>query len=171
MEYQDFSGGIFYAHGVFWVFVAVAIFAFLAGRKILAAITSMLDARAKSVSDALAEAAQLKAEAEAILADAKARQAQAVEDAKTILQTAHQEAVSLAAAMAAEAEASAKRREHMAVERIAAAEAAAVNEVRAAAIDIATTASAALLRESFGAQADAALVDHAIAGVPAALRA
>ena len=171
MEYQALSGGAFYTHGSFWVFVAVALFALLAGRKIMAAITSMLDARAKSVSDALAEAAQLKAEAEVILADAKARQAQAVEDAKKILETAQQEAASLAAAMAVEAEASAKRREQMAVERIAAAEAAAVNEVRAAAIDIATTASAALLRESFGAQADGAFIDHAIAGVPGALRA
>ena len=36
----------------------------------------------------------------------------------------------------------------MALERIAAAEAAAVDEVRAAAIDIATAATAALLRET-----------------------
>lgn len=171
MEYQALSGAAFYTHGAFWVFVAVAVFAFLAGRKILSGIAGLLDARAKSVSDALAEAAQLKAEAEVILADAKARQAQAVEDAKQILATAQQEAASLAAALTAEAEAAAKRRERMAVERIAAAEAAAVNEVRAAAIDIATTASAALLRDGLGAQADATLIDHAIAGVPGALRA
>jgi len=171
MEYQALSGAAFYAHGAFWVFVAVAIFALIAGRKIMAAIGSMLDARAKSVSDALAEAAQLKAEAEVILADAKARQAQAMEDAKQILETAHQEAASLAAALAAEAEATAKRRERMAMERIAAAEASAVSEVRAAAIDIATAASAALLRDELGAQGDAALIDRAISGVPGALRA
>jgi F-type H+-transporting ATPase subunit b len=171
MEYQAFAGGPFYTHGSFWVFVAVVIFAVLAGRKIVTAITSMLDARAASVSAALAEAAQLKREAEVILADAKARQAQAVEDAKLILASAKAEAARLASSFAAEAEASAKRRERMALERIAAAEASAVKEVRAVAIDVATAASAAILGESFGAQADASIVDHAIAAVPAALRA
>ncbi len=76
----------------------------------------------------------------------------------------------MAAELAAEAKALTERRERMALERIAAAEAGAVKDVRAAAIDIAAAASAQLLRETFDAQADAAMVDHAIAGVPAALR-
>ena len=76
----------------------------------------------------------------------------------------------MAAALAVEAQATAQRRERMAMERIAAAEASAVNEVRAAAIDIATAASAQLLRDTFGAAADAAMIDQSITGVPAALR-
>ena len=80
------------------------------------------------------------------------------------------EAASLAASLAADAEASAKRRERMAIERIAAAEASAVAEIRATAIDIATAASAALLADTFGAEADAPLLDKAIAAAPAALR-
>jgi F-type H+-transporting ATPase subunit b len=170
MNYGAFSGQVFYLHGSFWVFVAVAIFALLAGRQIAAALTALLDARAKGVSDALAEAAQLKQEAEAILADAKARQAQAIEDAKRILETAHVEAASLAAALAAEAEATAKRRARMAEERIAAAEASAVAEIRAAAIDIATSAATAYLGATLSAEADGALIDKAIAGSTAALR-
>ena len=73
----------------------------------------------------------------------------------------------MAAALAAEAEATAKRRERMAVERIAAAEAAAVNEVRAAAIDIATAASTQLLRDNVrrsGRCDDDRPVDHRRAG-------
>jgi F-type H+-transporting ATPase subunit b len=58
----------------------------------------------------------------------------------------------------------------MAIERIAAAEASAVAEIRATAIDIATSATAALLADTFGPQADAALLDKAIAAAPAALR-
>lgn len=171
MEYQALSGAAFYTHGSFWVLVAVVIFAIVAGKKIGAAVTALLDARAEAVSTALAEAAQLKTEAEALLADAKARQVQAEEDAKQILATAHVEAASLAAGLAADAQATAKRRERMALDRIAAAEASAVAEIRAAAIDIATSASAALLRDSFGADADAALIDRAIAGTVGALRA
>jgi F-type H+-transporting ATPase subunit b len=170
MEYEALTSAP-WAHGTFWVAIAIAIFAIVAGRQIARVIASMLDARADGVSAALAEAAQLKKEAEVMLADAKARQAQAMEDAKLILASAKAEAARLASSLAAEAEATAKRRERMALDRIAAAEASAVNEVRAAAIDIATSASAAVLSETFGAQADAAIIDHAIAAVPAALRA
>jgi F-type H+-transporting ATPase subunit b len=170
MNYGALTGHAFYMHGAFWVFIAVAIFALVAGRQISRAIAAMLDARTASVSAALAEAAQLKEEAQAILADAKLRQQQAEEDAKSILATAHIEAASLAAALAAEAEASAKRREKMAIDRIAAAEASAVAEIRATAIDVATAASAALLAENFGPDADAALLDKAISAAPAALR-
>jgi F-type H+-transporting ATPase subunit b len=169
MEYQAFYTDPF-GHGSFWVFIAIVIFLGLVGRKIIAAITGMLDKRTQSVRDALDEAAQLKAEAERILGDAKAKQAQAVEDAKQILASAQTEAARMAAELTEEAQATAKRRERLALERIAEAEASAVKEVRAAAIDIATAASAAVLRENFGAEADAAIIDQAIAGVPGALR-
>jgi F-type H+-transporting ATPase subunit b len=169
MEYQAFYASP-WTHGSFWVFVAIVIFVVLVGRKLLAAITGMLDKRTQSVRDALDEAAQLKAEAERILGDAKARQAQALEDAKQILASAQAEAARMAAELSEEAKATAKRRERMAMERIAAAEASAVKEVRAAAIDIATAASAAVLRETHNVEADAKMIEQAIAGVPAALR-
>jgi F-type H+-transporting ATPase subunit b len=59
----------------------------------------------------------------------------------------------------------------MAIDRIAAAEKAAVNDVRRAAAEIATEATQRVLSEGFDATADEALVDQAIAGLPAALRA
>jgi F-type H+-transporting ATPase subunit b len=169
MEYQALNLTP-WLHGSFWVAVAVVIFAFLAGRPIVAAITGMLDARTKAVQAALDEAAQLKVEAEVILAQAKAAQAQALIDAQAILESAHESAERLAAELATSAKNAAKWRERMALERIAAAEAAAVHDVRAAAIDIATAASSALLRDNFDAKADAAILDQAILGVPAALR-
>jgi F-type H+-transporting ATPase subunit b len=159
-----------WTHGVFWVLIAVVIFAVLAGRKIVCAVVGMLDARTKLVQDALNEAAELKAEAEAMLRNAQAAQAQAAKDAEQILASAKAEAARMAASLAAEAEATAKRRERMAMERIAAAEAAAVKEVRAVAIDIATAASARLLHDTFGEGPDAAMIDQSIVGVPAALR-
>ena len=74
-----------------------------------------------------------------------------------------------AAAASAEAEASAKRRERMAIERISAAERAAVDDVRLAAVDVATAATRDVLAEGLTADADARLIDQAIAQLPAAL--
>ncbi len=170
MNYGAFAGQAFYLHGSFWVLIAVILFVLVAGRQIGRLAGAMLDERGTSVSAALAEASQLKTEAQAMLAQARKRQIQAELDAKAILETAHVEAASLAASLAAEAEASAKRREKMALERIAAAEASAVAEIRATAIDIATAASTALLADTFSADADAVLIDRAIAAAPAALR-
>jgi F-type H+-transporting ATPase subunit b len=155
--------------GTFWVTAAVLVFAVLFGKKIGAPVAGMLDARASAVRIALDEAATLKAEAEAMLADAKQRQAQAVADAKQILASAHAEAERMSEELAEEAEATAKRRERMALDRIAAAEKAALHEVRSIAVDVATTAAAQLLRNGFAANAGGAMIDHAISGIPAAL--
>jgi F-type H+-transporting ATPase subunit b len=93
-----------------------------------------------------------------------------MQDAAQIVANAKAEAGRLAASLAAEAKATAARRERMAQDRIKAAEAAALAEIRATAIDVAATASHVLLREGFGAEGDAARVDAAIAALPAALR-
>ena len=155
--------------GTFWVTMAVLIFAVLFGRRIGVPVGGMLDARAHAVRTALDEAATLKAEAEAMLADAKQRQAQAMADAKYILESAHEEAERMAEELAREAEATAKRRERMALDRIAAAEKAALREVRSIAVDVATAAATQLLRNGFAANAGAAMIDTAITGIPAAL--
>ena len=169
MEYQAFHA-VPWQHGSFWVFIAILIFAVLFAGRIGRPLAAMLDARGHAVRAALDEAARLKAEALAMLADAKARQAQALIDAKDILASAHAEAGRMAEELARDAEAIAKSREQLALERIAAAEKAAVADVRAAAIDIATTAAGRILGQGFAAGQDPAMIDHAIAGLPAALR-
>jgi F-type H+-transporting ATPase subunit b len=169
MEYQAFHR-IPWQHGAFWVAVAIVIFAVLFADKIVRPVVGMLDARTRAVQEALDEAARLKAEAEAMLADAKTRQAQAEADARQILESAHDEAARMAADLAREAEATARWRETLAMERIAGAEKAAIADIRAAAIDIATTATSQIIRNNYAPVRDAAAVDQAIAGVPAALR-
>jgi F-type H+-transporting ATPase subunit b len=169
MEYQALHA-VPWQHGSFWVFIAIVIFAVIFARKIVTPINTMLDHRAEAVRAALAEAAQLKAEAEALLADARQRQVQAEADARDILASARREAARMAAELTRDAEETAKRRERLALERIAAAEKAAMDEVRSVAIDVATAASAALLKAGFATEADSAMVDHAISAVPAALR-
>ncbi len=131
----------------------------------------MLDARAAAVKAELEEAARLRREAEAMLRDAEKQRADALTEAKAFIEGARAEADRLAAAAAAEAEASAKRREQMAIDRIAAAEKAAVDDVRLAAVDVATTAARQVLAEGLSAEADSGLIDQAITQLPSALAA
>ena len=152
-----------------WVAVAFVIFFVLFGRKIWAALTGLLDARANLVRAELDEASRLRRDAEAMLAEATAAREKALTDAKALLEAAKHEAERVATA--AEAEAATKRRERMAVERIAAAEKAAIDDVRTTAAEVATAAARAVIATGLSAEADAALIDHAIASLPAALRA
>jgi len=152
-----------------WVAVSFFIFFILFGSKIWGAITGILDKRADRVRTELAEAQKLRVEAEALLKDAKTRREQALTDAKALMEGARNQAQQLAAAAAAEAEASAARRERMAVDRIATAEKAAVDEVRMIAAEVASAAAEKVIRETLTAEAGGALVDRAIAGLPAAL--
>jgi len=155
--------------GTFWVTMAVLVFLVIFGRKIASPVNNMLDARATGVRAALDEAAKLKAEAEAMLADAKRRQEQAIADARQILESAHAEAARMSEELTEEAEATAKRRKQMAMDRIAAAEKSALHEVTNVAVEVAGAAVAQLLRKGFAADKNDAMIDHAIAGVPAAL--
>ena len=159
----------FFAEPPSWVAIAYITFFLLLGRKLWAAIAGMLDARTDAVRAELDEAKRLREEAEAMLRDASARRVAAIADANALLEGARAEAIRLAAAAEAEAKAAAARRERMALDRIAAAEKAAVDEVRIAAAEIAAAAAERVIREDFTAAADAALIDHAIGGLPSAL--
>ena len=154
-----------------WVAIAFVIFFVLFGRKIWAALTKMLDARATAVRAELEEASRLRREAEAMLKDAEARRASALKDAEALIEGARNEATRLAAAAAQEAQQSAARREKMAMDRIAAAEKAAVDGVRYLAAEIATEAARKVISEGLSADTGAALVDQAIAQLPSALAA
>jgi F-type H+-transporting ATPase subunit b len=154
-----------------WVVLAFILFFVLFGKKLWGVLSEMLDARAVSVKTELEEAHRLRQEAESMLRDAEKLRADALADAKQLIEGARAEAIRVTAAAAAEAEASAKRREQMAVDRISAAEKAAVDDVRLAAADIATTAARQVLAEGLTAGADAVLIDHAISQLPAALAA
>jgi F-type H+-transporting ATPase subunit b len=152
-----------------WVAVAFVIFFVIFGRTIRKAVVGILDKRADTVRAELAEASRLRQEAEAMLADATARREAAIAEAQQVLENAKAEAARVAAATAEETRAAATRRERMALDRIAAAEKQAVTDVRLAAADVAATAATRLIRDSFDANADAALLDHAIGTLPTAL--
>jgi len=155
----------------FWVAVSFVLFFLLLGRKIWAALTAALDGRAAGIRRQLDEAAELRAEAERMLAAAEAERAAAAKEAEELLARARAEAERVVEAAAAEAEAAARRRERMALDRIAAAEASAIADVRNAAADIASAAARAVLAETIDAATDARLVDQSVSDLPKALRA
>src|ERR1700722_5690985 len=159
----------FFANPRNWVLIAFVLFFLAFGRKLWAALAHMLAARAAKVRTELEEAARLRQEAEAMLRDAEARRADALREAQALIDGAKAEAGRVAAAAGAEAEASAKRREQMALDRIAAAEKAAVDEVRLTAVEVATVAARQVIREGLSAEADSRLIDHAITQLPGAL--
>lgn len=160
-----------FADPEFWVLVSFVAFFVLFGRKLWAAITGMLDGRAAAIRAELDEAQRLRREAEAMLADAELARTAALAEAEQVLARSHVEAAHVAAAAAAEAEASAKRRERVALDRIAAAEKAAVDDVRQTAADIATQAARRVIAEGLGEERETAILDRAIADLPRALRA
>jgi F-type H+-transporting ATPase subunit b len=159
----------FFAEPRNWVFIAFVLFFVLFGRKLWAALAGMLDDRGAKVRTELEEAARLRQEAEAMLRDAEARRADALREAPALIDGAKAEAGRVAAAAAAEAEAAAKRREQMALDRIAAAEKAAVDEVRLTAVEVATVAARQVIAEGLTPEADSRLIDHAITQLPSAL--
>ena len=159
----------FFAEPRNWVVLAFVLFFVLFGRKIWGALAGLLDARGVAVKAELEEASRLRREAESMLRDAEKQRADALTEAKSLIQGAQQEAARLSAAASAEAEASAKRREQMAMDRIAAAEKAAVDDVRLAAADVATSAARQVIAQGLTVETDAVLIDQAINQLPTAL--
>ena len=152
-----------------WVAIAFFIFFGVFGPRLWRVIAAMLDKHAATIRSELDEASRLRAEAEAMLTDARARREAALVEAQAMLQSAHAEAARVAGQARTDAEQAGRRREQMAMDRIAAAEKAAVSDVRLAAADIAARAAQEVIAATLTAEGDAPLIDRAIAGLPAAL--
>ena len=148
-----------------WVYVGLTIFILLAifVAKAPKKITDALDARIADTRRNLDEAQALRTEAEKLLADAKAKLAASEQDAAAILAHAESEAKHLIADAETHAADVTVRRQKMAEDKIAAAERAAIAEIRAKAATAAATAAARLIADDHNATADKTLVDSAIA--------
>lgn len=124
----------------FLLFVALLLYV-----KVPKMIAGALDGRAAKVRGELAEAKQLRADAEALLAGYKAKAEQAGRDAEAIVANARAEAANIVADAQTAAEGVIARRQAMAETKIAAAERTAEAAVRARAVDAATQAAAAII--------------------------
>jgi F-type H+-transporting ATPase subunit b len=146
-----------------WVALAMlAVFALLIWKKVPGAIAGALDAKIKLIRDQLAEAEELRKEAEALKAEYEKKAKGVDKDREALLERARHEADEIVAKAKTDAEALIERRTRMAEDKIAAEERAAVDQLRAAAAEAATKAAAKLIAERHDAATDAKLVDRAI---------
>lgn len=149
-----------------WVAISFFIFLALAWKPLIVRILAALDARGERIRAEIDEAAKLRQEAEAMLREAKAKREAAAAEAEQVMAHAREEAKLVAAEMQAELAAALKRRERMAMERIAAAEAEAAAAVRAVAADVAIAATRRLIADGMSGAGHAALIDKAITDLP-----
>jgi F-type H+-transporting ATPase subunit b len=150
----------------FWVLVAAVIFVVLVFRPVGRTLTGGLDARAARIRGELDEARRLRQEAEQLVAEYRAKREQAAADGEAIVAHARAEAERIAAQGARDLEQALERRQLMAEERIAQAEAKALAEVRAAAIDVAIAAARDVIAAQIDERRGGALIDAAIVALP-----
>jgi len=150
----------------FWVLISLAILIAFIWKPAARSITSALDERAVRIRNELDEARKLRDEAEQLLADYRRREREAAAEAEAIVTHARQEAERLAAQAAHDLEQSLARRQRLAEERIAQAEARAAAEIRAAAVDTAIAAAREVIASEIDQHRGGALIDSAIAALP-----
>ena len=141
-----------FANPHFWVNIGLLVFLVVAGPKLWKALASVLDQRSLRIKNSLDEAQKLRDEAQALLNEYQRRQKEA---AKELAE--HQTKDAMAAL-----EASMARREKLALEKIAQAEAHAAAEVRREAVEVATAATRTLLAQALTDERSTALVDQSI---------
>jgi F-type H+-transporting ATPase subunit b len=147
----------------FWVGIAFGAFVLiLLYYRVPALIARALDDRAAAIRKELDEARRLREEAQNLLADYQRRHRNAGQEAETIVEQARREAEAFAAETRRSLAEAVERRRKQAEDRIARAEAQAVEDVRAAAVDMAVAAAEKILREKAAAAGGAALIDESI---------
>lgn len=132
----------------FWVAMSfVALMGLMIYKKVPGLITASLDKRADAIRKELDEARALREEAQTLLASYQRKQRDAVAEAGEIIEHANQEAERLTAETDAQLADTLERRTQMAVDKIAQAEADAVNEVRGISVDVAISAATNVIRD------------------------
>jgi F-type H+-transporting ATPase subunit b len=146
-----------------WVALAMlVVFAVFIWKKVPGAIGRALDDKIRLIREQLAEAEDLRKEAEVLRAEYEKKAKSADKDREALLERAKHEADEIVAKAKTDAEALIERRTRMAEDKIAAEERAAVEQLRASAADAAARAAARLIAERHSAATDAKLVDQAI---------
>ena len=153
----------------FWVAVAFVIFIALIAKPVGKMATSALDDRAAKIKSDLDEAERLREEAQELLASYQRKQREAAKEAEDIVQHAKEEAQRLDREGRERLAASLERREKLAMERIQLAEAQAVEQVRAHAVEVAINATREVLASQMSAQQADAMIDGAITDLPGKL--
>jgi F-type H+-transporting ATPase subunit b len=150
------------ANPEFWVVIGFLIFLVAVGPKVWKMIVTGLDQRSIRIKGQLDEAQKLRDEAQTLLNEYQRRQKEAAKDAEGIIAAAKEQAEHQTKDALAALDASMTRREKLALEKIAQAEAQATAEVRREAVEVATSATRKLLAQALTDDRAMALVDQSI---------
>ncbi len=150
----------------FWALFSLIVFlGLMVYMKVPGIITSSLDKRAAGIRNELDQARRLREEAQGLLADYQRRAREAEVEAEEIIDQAKREAEALAGEARKRMEEYVTGRTRLAEQKIAQAEAQALQEVRALSADVAIAAAEKLLTARTKGEAGAALIDKAIGEV------
>ena len=153
-----------------WVLVSFILFiALLVYLKVPAMMAKMLDERSAKIAKELDEARKLREEAAALLAEYKAKRSGAEADAKAIMARAQEDAEEYGQEMRRKLTETLERRTRQAEQKIAQAEATAVKDVRAIAVELAIAAATGLLKTGAAGKAGESLIAESIAAVKSRL--
>lgn len=148
---------------LFWVLVAFLIFVgALLYYGVPAMVGKMLDERADGIRRELDEARKLREQAQALLADYQRKSREAENEAKSIIDQAKREAEAMASETKKNLVESIERRSKQAEDKIARAEAQAISEVRATAVNTALAAAEKMLAARVPGQVGDNLIDQSI---------
>jgi F-type H+-transporting ATPase subunit b len=150
----------------FWVAVGfVLVIVLLVWKGVPGMVGKILDQRAAVISAELEEAKRLRAEAAALLADYQMRAKGAEAEARSIIDAATAEAAEFQRESRAALEAQIHRRALAAQDKIAQAEAQALNEIRGLAADTAVNAARKLIAERLDESRAKGLISDSIKGL------
>jgi F-type H+-transporting ATPase subunit b len=150
----------------FWVLIGFVILIVAIAKPVGRVLAKMLDARSARIKETLDEAAKLREETQHLLAEHQRKQRDAVRETEEMLAKAKEEAERFSAEAAANLEVVLARREDLARQKIARAEAEALQQVREVAVDVAVAAARTLIAERIDDSRREALVEAAIGELP-----
>jgi F-type H+-transporting ATPase subunit b len=146
-----------------WVALAMLVLlGIMLWKRVPAMVGKMLDGQIDGIRKTLDDAAKLRSEAEALKAEYEAKRNAATKEASEIVEAARNDAATLIANASTQADVMVARRTAMAETKIAAAERAATDDVRAIAAQAATAAAQKIIAEKLDGASRDRLVDQAI---------
>jgi F-type H+-transporting ATPase subunit b len=150
----------------FWVAIGFVVLFIFIWKPLTKGISGGLDKRAADIKRSLDEARQLADEAQRILAENQKKSREASREIDRMVERAHEEAERIVADSRAKLEAALTRREQLAREKIALAEADAARQVRDVAVEVAVATTRALIAARLDKAAGDRMIDSAIGEIP-----
>ena len=153
----------------FWVAVGFVILIAGIAKPMWIGATSALDSRAERIRESLDDAAILREQAQHLLAEHQRKQRDATKECEEIIAGAEASAARFATEAGEKLEQALRRREQLAIDKIAQAEAETLQHVHDTTVDIAIAATRRILEQRVDAQTGSALVDRTIVELAAKL--